>query len=430
MIDAAVHNDVPSTQALFPYLPPYWIEHVQNTMFKGPTEFYYPPTSPIAARPGSRPTPPPDYKPPEGRPAASLPGVIPAASDLATVRRHVLDRVSDPAAPASPAQANGTPAHAAAAHAAAARATPAHATPANATQAHATQAHAAAAHVAPAGAVQANPAQANVEMAILCSAYPVDSLHNPDAAIAFARAFNDWQIAEWLDKEPRLRASIVVPIQLPTQAAAEIDRIGDHPGFVQVALPVRTERPLGHRVYHPVWDAIARHGLVAAIQFGGVPGNPPTPSGWPSYFYEEYVGAAFNFASQLTNIVAEGVFDQFPSVRVSLVESGFTWLPAHMWRFDKEWRNLRRLVPWVRRAPSEYIREHVRLTVQPLDARTGDPRQLLDVVDQLGSDDMLLYASHYPRVHAGDPETTLIEHLPAALAHKIRDGNARALYRL
>ena len=55
MIDAAVHNDVPSTQALFPYLPPYWIEHVQNTMFKGPTESYYPPTSPIAARPGSRP---------------------------------------------------------------------------------------------------------------------------------------------------------------------------------------------------------------------------------------------------------------------------------------------------------------------------------------------------------------------------------------
>ena len=72
--------------------------------------------------------------------------------------------------------------------------------------------------------------EARVETAILCSAYPVDGLHNPDAAIAFARAFNDWQIAEWLDKEPRLRASIVVPIQLPAQAAEEIDRVGDHPG--------------------------------------------------------------------------------------------------------------------------------------------------------------------------------------------------------
>jgi predicted TIM-barrel fold metal-dependent hydrolase len=67
--------------------------------------------------------------------------------------------------------------------------------------------------------------------------------------------------------------------------------------------------------------------------------------------------------------------------------------------------------------------------VQPLDA-PGDLRQLLEVVDQLGSDDMLMYASHYPRVHAQDPETTLLRHLPADFARKIREANARALYRL
>ncbi len=314
VIDAAVHNEVPSTRALFPYLAEYWIEHINNTMFKGPTEFYYPPSSPIAARPGSRPV--------------------------------------------------GTDAEA-----------------------------------------------------------PLD------AAIALASAVNDWQIAEWLDKEPRLRASIVVPIQLPALAAREIDRVAGHPGFVQVALPVRTQHPLGSRLYHPVWEAIARHKLVAGIQFGGVPGNPPTPSGWPSYFYEEYVGASFTFASQLTSVVAEGVFDQFPTLRVALIEAGFTWLPPHMWRFDKEWKNLRRLVPWVKRPPSEYIREHVRLTVQPLDG-PADPRRLLRVVDQLGSDDMLLYASHYPRVHATDPEERLIRHLPETMARKVRSENARTLYGL
>jgi predicted TIM-barrel fold metal-dependent hydrolase len=360
-IDAAVHNEVPSTRALFPYLPAYWIEHVQNTMFKGPTEFYYPPTSPIAARPGSRPAGKATGDGPTGaRPGANLPNTVPAGSDLDLLRAQILN---------------------------------------------------------------------STDVAVLCSPYPIDSLHNPDAAIAFARAVNDWQIAEWLDKEPRLRASIVVPIQLPAEAAKEIERVADHPGFVQVALPVRTERPLGSRLYHPVWEAIQRHDLVAGIQFGGVPGNPPTPSGWPSYFYEEYVDASLNFASQLTSIVSEGVFDQFPRVKVALIESGFTWLPPHMWRFDKEWRNLRRLVPWVKRPPSEYIRDHVRLTIQPLDA-PGDPRQLLQVVDQLGSDEMLMYASHYPRVHAADPETALLQHLPAETARKIRSDNARALYRV
>jgi predicted TIM-barrel fold metal-dependent hydrolase len=86
-------------------------------------------------------------------------------------------------------------------------------------------------------------------------------------------------------------------------------------------------------------------------------------------------------------------------------------------------------VPWVKRPPSEYIHEHVRLTVQPLDA-PDDSRQLLQMVDQLGSDDMLLYASHYPRVHAADPDEALLRHLPETLAHKVRSENARALYRL
>ena len=31
--------------------------------------------------------------------------------------------------------------------------------------------------------------------------YAIDSLHNPDAAVALASAVNDWQIAEWFDKE-------------------------------------------------------------------------------------------------------------------------------------------------------------------------------------------------------------------------------------
>jgi hypothetical protein len=87
------------------------------------------------------------------------------------------------------------------------------------------------------------------------------------------------------------------------------------------------------------------------------------------------------------------------------------------------------LVPWVRRAPSEYIREHFRVTVQPLDA-PASTKQLLEVVGQLGSDDMLMYASHFPRVHAADPEETLIRHLPESLARKVRSENARALYGL
>lgn len=268
-----------------------------------------------------------------------------------------------------------------------------------------------------------------VERAILNCAYAVDSVHNPDADVALARAVNDWQIAEWLDRDPRLRASIVVPTKQPELAAREIERVGDHPGFVQVFLPVRSAIPYGKRLYHPIYDAAVRHDLVVSLQFGGAPGNPPTSVGWPSYYLEEYAGMAQAFQGQLLNVIVEGVFDRFPTLRLALVESGFSWLPPFLWRFDKEWKGLRREVPWTKRLPSEYVREHVRVTLQPLDG-PEDPARLLRLIDQLGSDEVLMFSTDYPHWHFDRPDEAIPAGLPDALARKILSENARAFYRL
>jgi hypothetical protein len=138
--------------------------------------------------------------------------------------------------------------------------------------------------------------------------YGIQLVHNEYWAAAMARAVNDWQIAEWLEKEPRLRASIVVPTQNPEMAAEEIERLGDQSGFVQVLLLVRTEMPLGKRHYWPIYEAAERHSLVIGIHAGGSPGNPITPVGWPSHYLEDYVSLAQAFQTQLVSLVSEGVF--------------------------------------------------------------------------------------------------------------------------
>lgn len=263
-----------------------------------------------------------------------------------------------------------------------------------------------------------------LEVAILNCAYAVESIHNPDAAAALARAVNDWHIAEWLEPEPRLRASIVVPSQQPAMAAAEIDRVGGHPGFVQVYLPVRSASPYGNRSYHPVFEAALRHDLAVGLHFGGVTGTPPTPVGWPSYYLEEYAGMAQVFQSQLTSLIVEGVFDRFPTLRVAFIESGWTWLPGHLWRLDKEWKGLRREVPWVRRPPSDYAREHVRFTLQPLDL-PPDPTLVAQLLDQLESPDLVMYSSDYPHWHDDIDGLLPTASLPAIMAD-----NARTFYRL
>jgi predicted TIM-barrel fold metal-dependent hydrolase len=267
------------------------------------------------------------------------------------------------------------------------------------------------------------------EIGILNCAYALETVHNPDAAAALAAAVNDWQINEWLRPEPRLRASLVVPAHYPALAAAEIRRVGGHPGFVQVYLPVRSGLPYGNRNYHPLFAAAVEHDLVVGLHFGGLPGVPPTPSGYFSHYVEDYAGMASIFQSQVLSLIAEGAFQQFPALRVALIEGGFTWLPSLLWRLDKEWKGLRREIPWVTERPSDLIRRHVRLTVQPLDA-PPTTEQMLQMIAQMESDELLLFATDYPHWHFDTPEQALPAGLPAALRRKILAENARAFYRL
>src|SRR4051794_24188670 len=62
--------------------------------------------------------------------------------------------------------------------------------------------------------------------------YGVDGLHNPDWAVAMARALNDWQRGEWLAGQPRLRGSVVVAGQDPARAAGGVGRGGGVGGVV------------------------------------------------------------------------------------------------------------------------------------------------------------------------------------------------------
>jgi len=269
----------------------------------------------------------------------------------------------------------------------------------------------------------------NVEVGILNCYYAADGLHNPDTGATMSAAVNDWLVNEWLEKESRLRASIVVYPRVPELAAKEIERVGGHPGFVQVYLPVQSEAPYGSRRYWPIFEAAQKHDLVVSLQFGGSPGNPPTGAGWPSYYLEDYAAQAQIFQTQLLNLVVEGVFDQFPKMRIAFVESGWTWLPSYLWRIDKDWKGLRRETPWNKMVPSEYVRERMKFSLQPLDA-SPDPRHMQMLVDQLGSDELLMFSTDYPHWQFDTPEEAMPAGLSETQRRKILSENARDFYRL
>lgn len=251
-------------------------------------------------------------------------------------------------------------------------------------------------------------------------------MYNDHFAAALASAVNEWIAREWLDREPRLRASIVVSLQDPERAAQEVARRAADPRFVQVLVLAGGEMPLGRKYYWPIWREAERAGLAVGIHAGSGYRHAPTQSGFPSSYVEDYVGQTQGLGAQLLSFIAEGVFVAFPALRVVLIESGVTWLPAFMWRLAKDWRGVRTEIPWVKESPAALIRKHVRLTAQPLDT-PPDPGDLARILDHLGTDDMLLFATDYPHWQFDDDEV-LPAGIPMALGARMLARNALATY--
>jgi uncharacterized protein len=264
--------------------------------------------------------------------------------------------------------------------------------------------------------------------AILNCFYGLETIKNPDLSVELARAVNEWLRAEWLDHDPRFRASIVVTPNDAAAAAEEIERTGDDTRFVQVLLPARAEQPYGHRRFFPLHDVAAARGLPLAIHFGGMPGTPPSPSGWNAYYLEDYVGMAVVFQTHVTSLIAEGALTRLPNLRIVLSEAGFSWVPSMLWRLDKEWKGLRREIPWVSEKPSTYFRTHFRGTLQPIDLPT-DPAVVDEVLTHIGCDDYLLFATDFPHRHTTEP-VAFLRLLPEGLRDAVTSGNARSIYRV
>ncbi|MEV0071055.1 amidohydrolase family protein [Amycolatopsis sp. NPDC050768] len=250
---------------------------------------------------------------------------------------------------------------------------------------------------------------------------------NPYYEAALTRAVNDWLVEKWLSRDDRLRASMVVPTLDPAAAVAEIERLGSHPQIVQVLLPVRTDAPWGNTRHRPLLRAAAEHGLVVGLHAWGRIGQAPTPSGLTHTYLEDYLAnSQILVQAQITSLITQGAFADLPELRVTLLECGFSWLPALLWRFDKDWKGVWREVPWLTGKPSEVAQRHLRLTTAPAHL-PQDPLQVRQALDLFDAGTMLMYASDHPHDH-GPGGQRLLAALTDGERARVLAGNADAWY--
>ena len=270
---------------------------------------------------------------------------------------------------------------------------------------------------------------AGVEVGILGPLGPTgQGDFNLDFSAAMCRATNEWQREAWTSKEKRLKAAIVVPYEDGASSAAEIERVGHLADYGQVFCLTRSLEPLGNRRYWPIYAAAERFNLPVGFHVFGTSGHPVNGAGWPSYYIEEGAGHSTSCQTAVTSLVMEGVFERYPKLKVVMVEGGFGWMPALSWRLDKIFEKNRKELAHLKRRPSEYIKEHIWISTQPMEE--PDNRQhLLDTIGWIGWD-RLLFASDYPHWDFDDPFRAFPAGVTPAQHRMVCSENGLKVYRL
>jgi uncharacterized protein len=250
---------------------------------------------------------------------------------------------------------------------------------------------------------------------------------NPHFAQAMCTAANDWTIDRWLKLDPRLHAELVVSVAAPEAAAAEIRRVGGHPKFDGVLIGGNPlNRPLGDAVFDPVYEAASEMGL--PIVYHAFGSDRPSAQSYHAGGNIGFIEGATLLNEQpmhyISSLITGGSFEKFPTLKVIIKEYGCLWLPFVIWRLDEIYDDLRFESPWVKRWPSEYIHDHVRVGTQPLEDSPDDPRASGEILTQIdGMEDILLFCTDYPHSSMDDP-TWLARMLPAAWLPKVMFENA------
>lgn len=248
----------------------------------------------------------------------------------------------------------------------------------------------------------------------------------PDWAVAYARAYNNWLHEKYIRVSPRLQGVALLPMQDVPLAVDELHRAVKDLGMVggminSNGLPWH----IGSREYWPIYRAAEELDCVLAVHGGNYEhlgfdrlANFPT---------SRALGMPIPLMNGFAGMMADGTLDEFPNVRIGLMEGGTAWIPLLMDRLVREvsYGGLQ-----LKRAPEDYLRDG-RIFV----GCEGNEQSLSYVIDRIGPEPFM-FASDFPHEismdNAMEEIDEILERGDIAEEHKqmILGENARRFYRV
>ena len=241
-----------------------------------------------------------------------------------------------------------------------------------------------------------------------------------DDGPAVAQLIHD-ALAGVIAKHPtRFRGLCTLPLQNEKVAAAELDRCVKKLGFKGILLYTNLAGAwCDEPQFHWLYGRAEELGMPILLH----PAKPMTTEQVKGYELTSTLGNMFENTIALARIVASGLLDRHPRLKLVCPHLGGT-LPYICGRMDHQLAVLKRGPQNLQRRPSEYLRSIYMDIVSPL------PEAMRFALD-FSSADKLLFASDHPWVQPQEilePLRSL--RLPASTETLILRDNARQLFRL
>jgi predicted TIM-barrel fold metal-dependent hydrolase len=258
-------------------------------------------------------------------------------------------------------------------------------------------------HVDPDGQLRAMATE-GIDVAILFPTFGnrgwQDEKVPSDAAMALARAYNDWLHDFCQTDQARLKLNALIPITDPAAAVQEVRRAVTKLGAVCVSPGTsRGDIRLDDMKYEPIWDECERLGVAAA--FHGARQVHLKERYKDSVLLAHASGRGIEHPVAFMELLAGGVLERHPNLRCAFLEAGCSWVPYWLFRLEEEWERFRGAMPDLAKnvtmAPVEYWKRQCYSAVEV------DEWSLQGVVATVG-DDNLVISSDFPHFDSPFPE--------------------------
>lgn len=255
---------------------------------------------------------------------------------------------------------------------------------------------------------------------------------DPALATAYTRAYNRY-IVDFCAHDPA-RLVPVAHVSLIDEVGA-VDEVvraceaGCRAVYLSPDVAARSGRSLVDPAFDRFWSTV--EDLDVPVGFHVVVRDQPE---LPSRIADRTRGGAlFSFAflgigvmAAFTEILAGGVLERHPRLRVAVLETGATWISAWLDRLDHKYEVMHSITPTTM-PPSEYFRRQCIVSADP------DETVIAPIIRAVGAD-LFVWASDYPHIDAsfgvvGEIRSRIAD-LPAEDQAKVLGTNAARFYRL